>query len=272
MRKIITVLFITFNRSELLVKTVEAMFGWKGFHDSIKICADDGSTTEHLARIKNLPFNQVITAKKNGGLGKNNNKGLQACSTEYILMVQDDCVLINPECIDVAIKILDQDPTVGIVRLTSSHRLPSLVSRQIDDMHYWICDHLSEDYINNKNTLPRICAYSDQPHLRRRSVHEKYVGMYDEGLCMEDTEMNYEDRFDAQKDCFIAFLSDKEITNFSHCGAEKSFRTGKFRYRLENFLVRIVNLLGLKRYSIYLTAREIYRKIQRHLINAGIFK
>lgn len=272
MQEKITVLFITFNRSELLIKTFEAMFLWEGFLGSIKICSDDGSTSKHLARIKNLPFDKVISTERNGGLGKNNNKGLLACSTEYILMIQDDCILINPECIDAAIKILNDDPAVGIVRFTLDPRLPSLLSKQIGDMHYWICDHLSEEYKNNTNKLPRVRVYSDQPHLRRRSVHEKYVGMYAEGLCMEDTEMNYEDRFDAQANCFVAFLSNKELINFSHCGAKKSFRTRKFRYRLESFLTGIVNFLGLKKYRIYTNAREIYREIQRRLIKFGIFK
>jgi glycosyltransferase involved in cell wall biosynthesis len=268
----ISVLFITYNRSDILAQTVRAMYAWPGFAQAVTICSDDCSEPEHQARIRAIGFDTVLIPEKNGGLGRNNNKGLKAVDTEYVLMIQDDCELRDPSSIDKAIQILDHDPSIGMVRLMDdAHHFP-LQARKVGDVNYWVCDHHSPEYLRLKQQARRIRVYSDHAQLRRRALHESLLGYYAEGVPMEYTEMDYEDRVDAQRDFYIAFLSNTENNFFVHQGTDASFRTSKLRYKIDDALVHMVNTLGVRKLPVYSWLRSIYRAMQESLVRAGVLK
>ena len=268
----VSILFITYNRSDILAQTVQAMKAWSGFDLAMTICSDDCSQPEHQARIRAMGFDKVLIPEKNGGLGRNNNKGLRAVETDYVLMIQDDCELLDPSCIDKAIRILDADPSIGMVRLMGEPGHFPLTKKKQGDLDYWVCDHLGEAYQALKKQPRRIRVYSDHPQLRRRSVHESLVGYYAEGVPMENTEMDYEDRIDQQTSFFVAFLSDTENSYFTHQGTETSFRTSKLRYKVDDAVVKVINAFGLRKLPVYGWLRRGYRRVQDALVNAGVLK
>lgn len=272
--KELTVLFITFNRSDMLERSFQAIKSCQELKDVKVIVSDDCSKAEHLDRIRYMGFDQVISAERNGGLGKNNNKGLRAVSSEFCLMVQDDCMLATPDAVSRSLKILKADPSIGMVRLNGDVDVFPLVRREAGGMPYWVCDHTSEAYAQLKQQPgKRLRVYSDQPHVRRTSLHERVVGYYVEGTPMEQSEMDYEDRMDAQGELFVAFLNPTPFEHFVHAGgADVSFRARKMRYRMDRFILNFVNAMGLKRLPIYASVRSAYRVFQQALMRLGVIK
>jgi glycosyltransferase involved in cell wall biosynthesis len=238
------------------------------------IVSDDCSKPEHLERIRRMGFDRVISAERNGGLGRNNNKGLRAVTTEFCLMVQDDCMLVTPEAIGRSMKVLRADPSIGMVRLHGEADLFPLTPREVDGVRYWVCDHRSDKYAELKaQPGKRLRIYSDQPHVRRITLHQKIVGFYVEGTPMEVSEMDYEDRMDAQSDLYVAFLNPTQQDHFIHAGgAEVSFRANKMRYRMDTFLLKFVDALGIKKLPVYAHIRAAYRIFQQALMRMGLIK
>lgn len=268
--KDLTVLFITYNRSDLLSISYQAIRSSKLLAGARVICSDDCSKPEHLDVTRRLGFDRMITTERNGGLGRNNNKGLRASDTPYILMVQDDCKMVNDEAVCKAVRVLQADPSVGMVRLYGNPTHFPLIEKKADGLSYWVADHTSEAYQQVKQGPIRHRVYSDQPHVRRRELHEKVLGFYAEGAPMEQTEMDYEDRMDAQSQLFVAYLSPVEVNHFVHLGAEASFRTNSLKARMDRFILSFVEKLGMRNSDAYVAMRSQYRRFQGTLARMGL--
>lgn len=269
----VTAVFITYNRSDILQMTFDALKRWNGFPHVRKICSDDCSRPEHQARIKAMGFDEVLIPAKNQGLGANTNKGLRRVETDYVLMLQDDCTPVDVTAIDRALEILETDPSVGMVRMMGDPRhFPFTRKQAPSGQLYWVCEHRSPEYAALKTQPRRIRIYSDQAQLRRKSIHESLIGYYLEKVPMENVEMDYEDRIDAQDRFYVAMLSPTEDKFFLHSGTEASLRLGKFRYRLEAKILKVVHAVGMKNWPGYAAGRAGYRALQEMLIKAGILK
>lgn len=270
----LSVLFITYNRSDMLEKSFQAIKACRDLKGVKVLVSDDFSKPEHIDRMQRMGFDKVVLAQRNGGLGRNNNKGLRAVDTDFCLMVQDDCMLVNPDAITRSVEVLKADPTIGMVRLHGEAELFPLTKRVANGVEYWVCDHTGPEYAALKAQAgKRLRIYSDQPHVRRRSFHEKVVGYYIEGTPMEESEMNYEDRMDAQSELFVAFLNPTQQDHFIHAGGnDVSFRARKMRYRMDGFLLKFVNALGLKNLPVYTHVRSAYRQFQKALMTLGLIK
>lgn len=267
------VVFITYNRSELLAQALEAIRAAPVLKGVKTICSDDCSKPEHQARIRAMGFDQVVVPTRNGGLGSNNNRGLKASTSKYQLMVQDDCLLGDQTAIVKAIDILESDSSVGMVRMTGDPTPFPLIERKTPQgTAYWVADHTSEAYARLKAGPGRRRVYSDQPHVRRRTLHEGPVGYYVEGAPLEKTEMDYEDKLDAQNQLFVAFLSPVEAYFFTHIGSEASFRTNNLRHRMDGALLKIVDAVGLRDSALFTHGRAAYRTFQTLLEKVGVIK
>ena len=69
--KDLLVLFITYNRSDLLEAALNAikMRTELGSLSREYVVSDDGSSPEHLARVRALPFDKHVFSQSNSGLG-----------------------------------------------------------------------------------------------------------------------------------------------------------------------------------------------------------
>ena len=86
---LVSVLFITYKRVELLERSFRAFLGNTDYPNLETVIADDGSGAEIQRRVRTLPADVFALAPRNQGLGANNNNGLRHCSGKYILMIQE---------------------------------------------------------------------------------------------------------------------------------------------------------------------------------------
>src|SRR5665213_245987 len=118
-RPAISVLFLTFNRSDLLAlafaSTQSALRAWGGAAYELVI-SDDASSADHTAVIADLGADRVLFGERNRGLGHNHNKGQSSCAFEFVLSLQDDWEFVGPPAaIGQAVSIMAHDPEIGVV-------------------------------------------------------------------------------------------------------------------------------------------------------------
>ena len=268
---LLSVVFITYRRVALLRQSCEAFARAVTYPRLERIVADDGSPAADQAEIRRLPFDRYLLAPRNRGLGSNNNAALQAASGEFILMLQDDwsATALADAAITRALAILAADDDVGMVRFYPGGiaHYPLQV-RQLEGRDYYVCDHLSPAYDR------RWQVYSDTPHIRRARLNDPLIlGRYREGVPMETSEQDYADRFDSQSRHKIAFLDRGEAVYFVHTGEDCSFRTSKWRYKLDAALLKLVAVLGLRRYkALYRHLHRIWFALRAGLIRVGLLR
>jgi len=90
---LVSVLFITYKRFDLLKKTVESFRQNTDYPRLELVIADDGSGPAIQAEIRTLPADVFALMPKNRGLGANNNNGIRHCNGKYILIVQEKDVI-----------------------------------------------------------------------------------------------------------------------------------------------------------------------------------
>ena len=77
---LVSALFITYKRFELLKETVESFRRNTDYPRLELVIADDGSGPEIQEQIRKLPADVFALLPKNRGLGANNNNGIEHCS------------------------------------------------------------------------------------------------------------------------------------------------------------------------------------------------
>lgn len=234
----VSVLFITYNRSDLLEITFHSVreridFGRLRVEF---VVSDDASDAAHLARIRSLPFDKHVLSAANRGLGNNCNKGIAATEGRYILQIEDDCEYVGARSlISTALEILQTDRDVGIVQLT--HQTPGVLHevRCLGDGTRYLV------YENDGISQRRDCSvrpYSNQPHLKRRQFWED-IGPYSEGVPMTDMELTYQQQVACQNQWRVATLA--QASAFKNLGTERSFNPCVVRARrlerLERYLL-----------------------------------
>lgn len=224
----ISVLFISYNRADLLEITFQAIRERMDFGDLRVefIVSDDASDAEHLSRIRSLPFHKHVLATANKGLGNNQNKGIAAASGSYILQIQDDCQFVGDSTlIYKALEILQTDSDVGIVQLTDQTPDVDHDVRYLRDGTRYLV--FKNDMIpQRRDSAAR--PYSDQPHLKRMQFCED-IGPYREGVPMTDMELDYGQRVACQQRWRVAAIT--QAHSFRHLGATRSFNPCVLRAR-----------------------------------------
>lgn len=234
--EMISFLFITYNRSDLLTKAFrtlrEAVL--KAGLSAEFVVSDDASSPEHQTVISSLGFDTHSMATVNSGLGANQNRGLACCKGELIFQIQDDMIFVGqPSDLTDAIQVLQSDPEVGIVQLTEVWSdLPSERRVTQGGVEYDV-------FRNDRLPWNRDCGlrpYSDLPHVK--SVHfVEEMGPYLEGVAMTLTEHDFKRRVANQGRWRVAQMSSRKL--FIHVGAEHSLNPGGKRNKLVAFLHKI---------------------------------
>jgi glycosyltransferase involved in cell wall biosynthesis len=230
---LVSVLFITYKRFDLLKKTVEGFRQNTDYPRLQLVIADDGSGSEIQAQIRTLPVDEFALAPKNRGLGANNNNGIRHCSGKYILMLQDDWECRGPvDYLTNAVSVFEANPQLGFINFAGAPHpadlnLPLKGSAEpcyVTPRAYRDGD--KEDFL-----------YSDQPHLQSR-VSLDAIGPYIEDRDMENCEIDYNYRWKHQTQFLTAVFPGYYMRVFSNEGEahQKSFRTTRFRYKVARFL------------------------------------
>jgi glycosyltransferase involved in cell wall biosynthesis len=229
---LVSVLFITYKRFDLLERSFHRFCENTDYPNLQLVIADDGSPLEIQAKIRTLPAGVFALQPKNRGLGANNNNGLRHCAGKYVLMIQDDCMCFGPpDYLRNTILVMEANPEVGIVNycgaphpLDRSHALAGSDER---------CYLTPEPY---EDSTKEYFLYTDQPHVVSRAAIE-YVGYYLEDRDLETCEEDYNKRWRDQSRFATAVFPAYYMKTFRHEGVEHSFRTNRFRYRVDTLLM-----------------------------------
>lgn len=145
MQKNISVIISTYNSSEWLQKVIWG-FNTQTYRNFEMIIADDGSGSETLTLIENLRkevfFPIVHIWHQDNGFQKTIilNKSLLACTTDYVLMTDGDCIP-RPDFIEQHIKFREE----GFFLSGGYHKLPLKLSQKISktDIYSGKCFNIS---------------------------------------------------------------------------------------------------------------------------------
>lgn len=228
---LVSVLFVTYKRFDLLKRTVESFLSETDYPNLELVVADDASGDEVQHQIRTLPVDVFAFAPKNRGLGANNNLGLRNCKGDYILMLQDDWQCHGPrDYLRNAVAVMQANPQVGIINFVGANHPPDLTMRLpgSEEPCYITPRPLEGGHME-------YFLYSDNPHLRSRAMMD-FMGYYIEDRDMEKCEIDYNFRWKHQKQFLTAVFPAYYRKTFVHVGAEHSYRTTRMRYRIAAWL------------------------------------
>lgn len=243
---LVSVLFVTWKRFDLLKPTVEAFLRNTDYPNLELVITDDGSAPEIQALIRTLPAHKFSLPREHRGLGANNNNGLRLCAGKYILMIQDDCICQGPaDYLKNTIRVMEANPQVGLVNYYGDpHPL---------DKHHPL--HGCHEHCHTMRPMPKEgnhehFLYTDQPHVISREALDA-VGYYLEDRDMEECEKDYTRRWRDQT-CFATATFPKYYNRiYLHAGEKHSFRTNRFRYRVQRPLVPLARWLKRRCRPVY---------------------
>lgn len=264
---LVSVLFITYSRFELLKRSVEHFLKNTDYPSLEIVIADDGSGPAVQTKIRTLPADVFALAPKNRGLGANNNNGLRHCTGKYILMIQDDCICRGPsDYLRNTIAVMEANPEVGIVNYYGSHHSIDDTRRLPGSREH--CYPFSVPFVDG---LKEHFFYTDQPHVMSRSALE-YVGYYLESRDIEQSEEDYNHRWRDQGKFLTAMFPAYYNKLFIHEGAEQSFRTSRFRYKVDGALMPIATFSKQYCRPLYKAGRKTIRTVVSALERLGVVR
>lgn len=228
---LVSVLFITYKRFDLLEQAFRAFRENTDYPNLEIVIADDGSGPAIQNEIRTLPANVFALMPKNRGLGANNNNGLRHCSGKYILMIQDDCMCGGPrDYLRNTICVMEANPEIGIVNYCGAPH-PIDESRILPGC-FEPCYITSRPY---EDGTKEFFLYTDQPHVISRAAID-HVGYYLELRDLEECERDYNRRWRDQTRFATAVFPHYYQKLYVHLGVEQSFRTSRFRYKVQRAL------------------------------------
>jgi glycosyltransferase involved in cell wall biosynthesis len=244
---VVSVIIITHNRSHTLVATFESFRHIVEYpkHRLEFVLVDDASSPAHAKVAALLPCDRRIYNQRNLGLGASINLGIRAAVGKYVLLLQDDWLLTGrPTVIAEAVQVLESAPEVGIVHLRDwgAREYQTSEVREIGGVTVEVLSKRSDD-----GSILR--TYSDNPHLKRRNVHE-VVGWYRENVPMTIMENAMNEAVSRQQ--IFQCVRLKGPLPFVHIGENYSFNPSGKRARLEAGLKETPlgrGLLRIVRYS-----------------------
>lgn len=253
---LVSVVFVTYKRYDLLKRSVEYFRQNTDYPNMELVITDDGSGAEIQARIRQLPVDIFALMPDNRGLGANNNNGLRHCSGKYILMIQDDCICYGPaDYLRNTIAVMEANPDVGIINYYgSAHSIDE--SRALPGSGQ-PCYLFSKPFVDG---LKEHFFYTDQPHVMSRAAFE-HIGYYIESSDLEKSEDDYNRRWRNQTRFVTAMFPAYYNRLFLHEGAEQSFRTARFRYRLDDILKPVADFLKHHCQPLYRVSKTLVRAI-----------
>jgi glycosyltransferase involved in cell wall biosynthesis len=218
----ISVVFVTYNRSDLLIRCIDSL------RDLLRltkcsyelIIADDCSNHEHSEALSSIAGARIIRTPRNSGIGANVNNGLAHAKGRLILQLQDDWIWNGScECMMAAIGFMRDSDDVGITQFTKTGTDLPVQLRTYGEYCFSVFRNDRVPWIRHCGVRP----YSDQPHLKRREFIDD-VGPYVESVAMTICENEYKRRVANQTRWKVAMIND-DVT-FVHIGSGDSFNPG----------------------------------------------
>ena len=151
-KDLVSIIIPTFNKSEYVIEAVKSIeANTKSDYEIIVV--DDGSTENLIEPFKNDRKVTVIRNEENSGFPISVNRGFQAASGKYILLVNNDTVCTKGS-IDRMIEIANTDEKIGLVGVMSNEAS----GPQMDNKAQY-------------RTMNQMHAYANQIRLKKKGEH-----------------------------------------------------------------------------------------------------
>lgn len=109
----VTAVIVNYNSGPWLLRSLRALRGYSGIKPAVEII-DNDSDDDSLTRLPELPAVRVRRAPRNLGFARGVNTAARAVATEYLLVINPDCLLV-PDALKSLIADLDGHPEAGLV-------------------------------------------------------------------------------------------------------------------------------------------------------------
>lgn len=230
----ISVLFITYTRIDLLKKTYDTFLLNTDYpREKLElILCDDGSPEFIQDEMKKLKFDKYLFATKNEGMARNVNKGILATSGKYILQLQDDWLCKGPSnYLKLGIKALEENTEIGLIRYRLGIKYlctSKSFNNGLNVIH--ILNRDQKDTVKRKYYRKDTFLYSDNPHLKRKELHEK-LGLYESYKYLPQVELDFCLRFNNAQMFKVGYIAGFEEV-FEHIGESQSNRKNTLLSRI----------------------------------------
>ena len=109
----VTAVIVNYNSGPWLERCIRALRGKRATTPAVEI-VDNDSDDDSIARLPELPALRVRRSPRNLGFARGVNTAARAVKTEYLLIINPDCLLV-PEALTILIADLDAHPQAGMV-------------------------------------------------------------------------------------------------------------------------------------------------------------
>ena len=180
----IAVIFLTFDRTQYAVRSLQSLKDHLRYPDLRYYIADDGSRQDHIVTLLDMTTDLNMIGWHtipNGTYGRNANEAWQLTqqTCQLALFIEDDWELTEDLDLYRYACLLMEDSSIGMVRL--GYLNLNMAGRVFGHMGtlYWRLDRDADDYV-----------FTGHPSLRHTRYWQAY-GRYPEGLAPGDTELAY---------------------------------------------------------------------------------
>lgn len=174
----VTIIIPTYNRKTDLDVCIASILKQSYKYFNIVVIDDDSSDGTHDYINNKYPFVKLIRNDKNRGVNYSRNVGIASTRSTYILILDSDMELINPDQIATMVKIMSSDSTIG--QVGGIYQDP--------DFMIWGCAFDgTKVYAPNENILQE-CDYVSSGNLFMRRVTLLDAGGFDEFIVGDGTE------------------------------------------------------------------------------------
>lgn len=109
----VTAVIVNYNSGRWLARCIESLRG-RGASSPAVLVIDNASDDGSVDILPDLPNVTIRRARRNLGFGRGVNQALRSVETEYMLIINPDCLLI-PASLNRLVEELDNDPEVALV-------------------------------------------------------------------------------------------------------------------------------------------------------------
>lgn len=192
----LTIIIPTWNRKELLAECLDSL-NVQTYTDLAILVVDDGSTDGTTAFVhERYPDVEVLSLVENGGFCKAVNAGLRACSTELIMLLNND-MTFEPDCVEKMVQAMDTQNAAMVAPLVlwkdEPDRIYSIGDRQLTNGRPESIGF--REPLEGFSFPTTVFGVSAGAAVYRREVFDK-VGLLDERFIayFEDSDLNFRAR------------------------------------------------------------------------------
>ncbi len=164
-----TIAFITYNRSEELIRAIESCLKNDSLNSKILIW-DNASNAQNSNRVKDYVIDKsnvtYVYSEENLGVSGGRNAVWRLCATKYVLFLDDDATIESFDFVSQAIDYLENHPAVGaagfdIFEPATSSKLICPNRFQSSDGLTEILNFVGACHLMNKDIYPYEKLYPD---------------------------------------------------------------------------------------------------------------